>query len=217
MARSIEETTAWVAQVMAEKAGVTATEKVGERSIRISRRDYPPYVAGIVSKSSVSAQDVRDVLASDPTVDIVINVPSQGIWTGSAIEETRAAGVAFGGMADLQSCIGKEDPKAHVKPEFAFIERALSQHAKVSGITREADRVFLVHRRGAGDVRVLALYEYELTGEHIRTARERYGQFDLVLISNPNGKPTAGAKSVAEELQVETYLVGGLLGRLNRP
>ncbi|NHR07912.1 hypothetical protein HA052_22215 [Chromobacterium haemolyticum] len=217
MARTIEETTAWVAQTMAKKQGVLGVEKVGERSIRISREDYPPYVAGIVSKLSVSAQDVRDVLASDPTVDIVINVPSHGIWTGSAIEVTRAAGVAFGGMGDLQSCIAKEDPRAYVKSEFAFIERALRQHTKVSGITREADRLFLVHRHGAGDVRVLALYEYELTGEHLRTARERYSRFDLVLISNPNGKPTGGAKSVAEELQVETYMLGGLLGRLNRP
>ncbi|MGX6999517.1 hypothetical protein [Caballeronia sp. KNU42] len=217
MARTIEETTTWVAQVMAEKAGVLDAEKIGERSIRISRKEYPPYVVGIVSKLSVSAQDVRDVLASDPTVDIVINVPSQGIWTGPAIEATRAAGVAFGGMADLQSCIEKEDPRTHVKSEFAFIERALRQHTKVSGITREADRVFLVHRHGASDVRVLALYEYELTGEHLRTARERYGRFDLVLISNPNGKPTGGAERVAEELGVETYMFGGLLGRLNRP
>jgi hypothetical protein len=39
MARTIEETTTWVAQVMAEKAGVLDAEKVAERSIRISRRD----------------------------------------------------------------------------------------------------------------------------------------------------------------------------------
>jgi hypothetical protein len=217
MARTIEETTAWVKQVMEGKRGVLGVDKVGERSIRISRAGYPPYVAGIVSKLSVSAQDVRDVLASDPTVDIVINVPAQGMWTGSAIDATRAAGTAFGGMGDLQSCIEREDPRAYVKSEFAFIERALRQHTKVCGITREADRLFLLHRHGAGDIRMLALYEYELTGEHLRTAHERYGRFDLVLISNPNGKPTTGAKSVAEELQVEIYMLGGLLGRLNRP
>lgn len=217
MARTIEETTAWVAQVMAQKAGVSGVEMVGVRSIRILRADYPPYVAGIVSTLRVSAQDVRDVLASDPTVDIVINIPPQGFWTGSAIEATQAAGIAFGGMGDLQSCIAKDDPRAYVKSEFAFIERALTQHTRVSGVTREADRLFLVHRRGGGDVRVLALYEYELTGEHLRTAQERYGRFDLVLISNPNGKPTGGAIHVAKELQVETYMLGGLLGRLNRP
>ncbi|MBT9471824.1 MAG: hypothetical protein V4514_04230 [Pseudomonadota bacterium] len=217
MARSPEETTAWVAQVMAQKVGVEGVEQHSARSIRVSRSDYPPYVAGIISTQNVTAEDVAEALTIDPTIDIVINVPAQGTWRGPAIMAARAAGVAFGGMGDLQSCIRREDARGYVKPEFGFIERGLRQHDRVSGITREADRLFVIHRGGLVDIRVVALYEYELTAEHLREARDRYGQFDLVLISNPNGKPTQGARDVAVQLGVELHMFGSLLGRLNSP
>lgn len=216
MARPIEQTTAWVASVMATKRGVERVEQLSARSIRISRRTGPPYVAGIVAKQDVGPDDVREVLATDPSVDIMVNVLAQGTWRGAAIAAAEAAGIAFGGMGDLQSCIEREDPRSYVKPEFGFIDRGLRQHSAVSSITREADRLFLIHRRGMPDVRVVALYEYELTGEHLRAACERYGSFDLVLISNPNGKPTQGARDVARELGVELHMFGALLGRLNR-
>lgn len=216
MARPIEETTAWVASVMRQKTGVTSVEQLTARSIRVSRDEYPPYVAGIISQSSVTDEDVGAALAVDSSVDIIINVPAQGVWTGSAIRAAQAAGVAFGGMGDLQSCIQRQDPKAYVKAEFEFIDRGLRQHDRISSVTRDADRVFLVHRPGLPDTRVVALYEYELTAEHLRIARDRYGAFNLVLISNPNGKPTQGASEVARELGVELHMFGSLLGRLNR-
>lgn len=217
MARSPEETTAWVAEIMASKGGVESIEQLSERSIRVSRERFPSYVAGIISSRDVTPENVAETLAADPSIDILINVPSQGTWRGPAIRAAQAAGVAFGGMGDLQSCIGREDVRGYVKPEFAFIERALRQHDRVLDFTRDADRVFVVHRRGFADLRVVALYEYELTGEHLRAARDRYGPFDLVLISNPNGKPTQGARDVAQRLGVELHMIGSLLGRLNSP
>ena len=217
MVRPIEETTAWVVTVMAKKQGVVSVEQLSPRSIRVSREQYPPYVAGIISKLDVALEDVGEVLAADPTIDIIINVPAQGTWRGPAIMAAQAARVAFGGMADLQACIGREDPRNYVKNEFSFIERGLRQHGRVVNITREADRLFLIHRRGLTDVRVVALYEYELTAEHLRAARDRYGRFDLVLISNPNGKPTQAACDVANEIGVGLHMFGSLLRRLNQP
>ena len=191
-------------------------EQVSDRSIRISRDRHPPYMAGIISKRDVVADDVNVVLNENPGVEIIINVPAYGIWQGSGIFAAQVAGVAFGGMADLQSCIGQEDPSSHEKAEYAFIERGLRQHSRVANFIREADRLFRVLRNGLPEVRVLALYEYELSAEHLRTARERYGVFDLVLISNPNGQPTQGAARVAEEFGVELLMWGELLSRLNR-
>src|SRR5687767_6672794 len=105
MARPIEETTAWVAEIMAKKSGVTGVEQLSNRSIKVSRRDYPPYVAGIIAKSDVTHEDVDEVVATDPSVDILVNVPAQGIWRGSGITAANVAGLAFGGIGDLQSCI----------------------------------------------------------------------------------------------------------------
>lgn len=216
MARPISETTAWVAQVMREKQGVEGVEQISDKTIRISRNRNAPYVAGIISKRDVVADDVNAIVRENPEVDIIINVPSYGIWQGSGIFAAQLAGVAFGGMGDLQSCIGQEEPRNYVKAEYQFIERGLRQHNRVQNITREADRLFLLHRNGLPDVRVLALYEYELTADHLRAARDRYGNFDLVLISNPNGRPTQGAVRLAEAFGVELLMFGELLGRLNR-
>ena len=216
MARSISETTAWVAQIMREKRGVNDVDQVSNRSIRVSRDRYPPYVAGIISTWNVTDADVNAVLEEDPNVDIIINVPSAGVWQGSGIVTTRRAGVAFGGMGDLQSCIERENPSDYVKSEYEFIERGLSQHNRIQTIIREADRLFLLHRNGLPNIRVLALYEYELTADHLRTARARYGNFDLVLISNPNGRPTEGASDVAQTLGIELLMFRELLSRLNR-
>ncbi len=216
MVRPIEETAAWVVAVMAKKQGVVSVEQLGPCSIRVTRERYPPYVAGIINKLNVAPEDVGEVLAADPTIDIIINVPAQGIWRGPAIMATQAAGVAFGGMADLQSCIDREDPRNYVKGEFLFIERGLRQHSRVVSTTREADRLFLIQRQGLADIRVVALYEYELTAEHLRAARDRYGHFDLLLISNPNGKPTPAARDVANQIGVELHMFGSLLGRLNQ-
>lgn len=216
--RPIAQTTAWVAQVVSDKDGVEGVEQLSDRSIKISRRKYPPYRAGIISAYDVTDADVRAVLSVDAEVDILVNVPAQGIWQGTAIAAAADAGRAFGGMGDLYSCIGEEDPRTHVRPEFHFIERGLRQHNRVSEIVREADRLFLLKRTGdLPDLPVLALYEYELTAEHLRTARERYGDYSLVLISNPNGQPTQGARDLAQAMGVEFHMFGSLLGRLNRP
>jgi hypothetical protein len=201
---------------MREKHGVTGVEQVSDRSIRISRDRHPPYSAGIISKRDVIGDDVQTVLEVDPDVDIIINIPSVGVWQGTGIFATQLAGVAFGGMGDLQSCIAKEDPRSYVKAEYEFIEQGLRHHSRVQNIIREADRLFLLHRNGLPEIRVLALYEYELTTDHLRTARERYGSFDLVLISNPNGRPTQGAANTADALGVELLMFRELLSRLNR-
>jgi hypothetical protein len=60
------------------------------------------------------------------------------------------------------------------------------------------------------------LNEYELTADHVRTARSRYGAFDAILINNPNGKATSAASDVAKGLRVGIFMWREFLGRLNR-
>jgi hypothetical protein len=112
---------------------------------------------------------------------------------------------------------GEENVREYTRREYEFVERGLNQHDRVSGLEREFDRVYLVHRHHLPPVRFVMLNEYELTGDHVRTARSRYGAFDVVLINNPNGKPTSGALAVAEDMGIEIFKWRELLGRLNRP
>jgi len=124
--------------------------------------------------------------------------------------------MAFGGLGDLMSATSDEDVTQYVRSEFQFVERGLSQHSQVNRLERVHDRLYIAHRNNMTPVRFVMLNEYELTGDHIRTARDRYGTFDDVLLNNPNGRATTDATAVGRALSVRILKWGQFLGRLNR-
>ena len=73
------------------------------------------------------------------------------------------------------------------------MERGLRQHTRVRILERVHDRKYIIGRYGLDDVVVVLANEYELTADHIRTARDRYGPFTDILITNSNGDPTSSA------------------------
>jgi hypothetical protein len=137
---------------------------------------------------------VQPVLDSETPIEILINVPKESFWTGLAISATSARGVAFGGIGDLMSAVSKEDVGEYTRLEYDFVERGLRQHTRVLRLEREADRVYVVHRQSLAPVRFVMLNEHELTADHVRTARDRYGTLDAVLLNNPNGSWTTEAE-----------------------
>jgi hypothetical protein len=60
----------------------------------------------------------------------------------------------------------------------------------------------------------LLLNEYELSADHVRTARDRYGTFNAIL--KTNGRITEAAIAAANSMGATIYMWGQLLGRLNR-
>ncbi len=216
MARSAEQTTTWVAEQLSEVPGVIEAAVESPNTFRIIRRVYDPFVAAILSVPVVTAEILHPLLEADSAIEIVANVPKESVWTGGAIAFAATQGVAFGGMRDLMSAVDRENVREYTRSEYAFVERGLSQHDRVSRLEREFDRVYLVHRHQLPPMRFVMLNEYELTGDHLRAARSRYGHFNAVLLNNPNGKATTGALEVAEELGVGILKWGQFLGRLNK-
>jgi hypothetical protein len=192
---------------------------IGPNTLRISRKKRGPFVAGIISVPIVTAESLQPLLDADSEIEIVVNVPKESLWTGTAIAAAAARGVAFGGISDLMSAVSRnvENVREYTRREYEFVERGLNQHDRVSELEREFDRVYLVHRYRLPPLRFVMLNEYELTADHVRTARSRYGAFDAVLINNPNGNPTSGALEVAEDMGIEIFKWREFLGRLNRP
>jgi hypothetical protein len=216
MPKSAEQTTSWVAEKISSMDKVLEAEIIGANILRIARKSHDPFVAAIIAVPVVTAEIVQPLLDADPTIEIVVNIPKESLWTGSAIESAVARRVAFGGLRDLMSAVSRdEDVREYTRSEYAFVERGLKQHTSVSMLEREFDRVYLVHRYELPSLRFVMLNEYELTGDHVRTARTRYGSFDAVLINNPNGKPTSTALEVAKEMGVGIFKWGAFLGRLN--
>jgi hypothetical protein len=215
MARSAEQTTNWVAQKISEMQGAQA-DVIGPTTIRINRMNYPPFLAAIIAVRVVTAEVLQPLLDANSSIEIVVNIPKESMWTGSAIASAVDRGIAFGGLSDLMTAVNSaEDVSAYIRKEYAFVERGLRQHSRVLSWDREFDRVYLVHRYQLPSFRFVMLNEYELTTDHVRTARDRYGAFDAILINNPNGKPTSGADELAESLDIGIFLWAEFFGRLN--
>ena len=62
----------------------------------------------------------------------------------------------------------------------------------------------------------MLLNEYDLTADNVRNARDRYGGFSDILMTNPNGRATSAAEQAAESMGAQIYKWGEFLGRLNR-
>lgn len=217
MPKSQDQTTSWVATNISKMTEVQEATPLGPNTLQITRKKQGPFVAGIISVPIVTAEVVHPLLDANPQIEIVANVPKESVWTGKAIEAAVAKGVAFGGIRDLMSSISRENVRSYIRREYEFVERGLNQHDRVSELEREFDRVYLIHRHGLSPLRFVMLNEYELTADHVRTARSRYGTFDSVLINNPNGKATSSALELAKDMKIGIFKWGEFLGRLNRP
>lgn len=206
----------WIAERIESRSGVDDVEVVETQVLRVTRTDHPPMIVGTLSSPRVGASDLYSVFEQSQDVELVVNIPKESFWTGEAIDLLRDRAIAFGGMGDLHRAIDQPFVRSYRNPEYDFVLRGFKQHTKVESVKRLHDRLFLLKRFGLPDVTVVVLNEYELVADHIRTARDRYGGFTDVLISNPNGSPTTGATRVASDLGADIYKWGEFLGRLNR-
>ena len=206
----------WVADRICQRDDVKNVHLLRPQILQIARVDWEPFFAATLASAAVDRATVEGLATVGPEVDIFVNVPKESIWTGDAIAAVEENKAAFGGMADLHRAITEMTPSQYVNPEFGFVERGLRQHTNVSGLRRLYDRKYAIERPGLADVSVVLLNEYELTADHVRTARDRYGVFDSILITNPNGRSTGAADAAADSMGARIYKWGELLGRLNR-
>lgn len=213
---TLAETCEWVASNLRKAADVLKVEPLSDQVLRVSRRMYDPYVAGIVSVKRVEEDTISTLVDSPLGVEIIANVPKESYWTGGALSLARDNNIATGGYGDLLRIIDVQDVRAFQSKETTFVERGLSQHDRVSIFDRVHDRLYRISRNGFSDLTAVMLNEYELTADHLRIARERYGQFSLVVITNPNGQATSSAVDVARIMGVEILKWGPFLGRLNK-
>jgi hypothetical protein len=78
------------------------------------------------------------------------------------------------------------------------------------------DRLYRISRKGLPDLTVVMLSEYELTADHLRQARDRYGKFSDAVITDPNGRANASAEEAAESMGVQILKWAPFFGRLNK-
>lgn len=210
-------TSEWVARNLRDSEDVSKVEQLSDQVLRISRSNYDPFLVGIVSAKCVKADTIDSIVRSELEVEIIANVPKESYWTGGALKLAKKNNIATGSYGDLFRVLDLPDVRAFKPKETEFVERGLSQHDRISSFDRVHDRLYRISRNRLPDVTVAMLNEYELTADHLRTARQRYGQFSIAVITNPNGGPTSSAEETAQIMGVEILKWGPFFGRLNQP
>jgi hypothetical protein len=210
------ETSEWVAANLRQARDVSKVELLSDQILRISRAKYGPFIAGIVAVGCVETDTIRTLVESELGVEIIANVPKESYWTGEALALARGNRIATGAYGDLFRVLDLQHVRGFQPKETEFIERGLRQHDRVSSFERVHDRLYRISRNGLPDLTAAMLNEYELTADHLRTARDRYGKFSVVVITNPNGRATSSAEEAAETMDVQILKWGPFFGRLNK-
>jgi len=182
--------------------------------VSIERKKHPPFQAAILKLHLVDVEHVEPLLRS--SISVVTNFPKIGKWTGLAIDQCEAKGWAWGQWRVLLRAINSESPETTENPEIAFSRRALRQHSCVQKVSFAFDHLLLVSHVNGKTLRVALLYDYDLTGEDVRGARDSLGNFDILLKTNPNGSILPEAYETARSLGAKVFGIRDTLGYLAR-
>jgi len=206
----------WVAQKIAKHENVKSVEVISSNEIHVERKAGSSVDIATMSADRVDEESVAALLKDKGDIDFVVNIPKAAYIVGNTYALAEERNFGFGGLGDLFGALKSESPRAYVNREFEFVLRSLRQHRIVSQVTRVDDRRLLVQRKGLDPISVLVLNDYELAAEHVRHGIERYGEFQAIVRSNPNGGVTHAAAAAADASGVRIFGWGEFLGCLNQ-
>ncbi|WP_146131181.1 hypothetical protein [Nesterenkonia sandarakina] len=170
-----------------------------ENTVRVVRDSHPEALIGVLSTRDVERADARSLLEANEGVGFVLNLPKEGRFMGDAIVLLREKRIGWGGLGDairaLRDCEVLGD---YEERELTFVIRGLRQHRAITDFTLLDDHRILVIRRGLPDLVIYIGSEYQPTAHSVRSAIDRFGQFDIFAATNPNSDPTVEATEVAE-------------------
>lgn len=208
----------WVADKMRIDAGIIDVTQIADGLLYVTRSEYKPFnVAAISIEGKISKKHITGLFLPKGSPDFVVNVPTEAIWTGEAIKLIHKRSAAFGGMGDLSRASRLEEVSSYRFKQYQFVETGIRQHSHVSHIDRIYDRKFLVHRHDLPDLMVVLVDAYQMSAEDVRSARDRYGRFDVALKMTSYGKVTTAARDAADSMGAQAFLWGDLMKRLREP
>lgn len=210
-------TAKWCCAKLIAHTNITSAEPVGTNEIELilkEGREEPVRVA-TMSRQLVTGLELDRVYTSTE-IEFIMNIQKAALFQRDAIEMSELMGFGLGGLGDLYLAAAEGEFSSYLPKEFRFILRALRQHTHVSQVTRLNNRMLLVERFGKEDKRVLALNEYDLTADAVRSGIEKFGTPDLILTSNPNCSLSSEALAAAQSTGIDVYAIGELMSMLRQ-
>jgi hypothetical protein len=168
-------------------------------------------VAVIGVKGVIQAAHVQPIFIGTNKPQLIINVPSETLWSGSAIDIIHAHGAAFGKVGDISRAADTLDAGAFRNKNMDFFINAMKQHGNVTSVSYVFDSVFKLTRRVGTDLIVGVIDAYNMSAEDIRNAKTRLGHFDALVKSTSYGSVTEQAETAAEFMGAKALTFKGLM------
>lgn len=202
---------------LATHSKVESIDPLGPDLVRVNRKENDAVVVAAASVERLDADLLQDIINDAPErPDYIVNMPVESLVVGDAILLARRLGIGIGHFKELMGALGELDVTQYAPRDIRFVEQNLSQHDKVERIEPLAERHYRITRHGLPAATVVFLYEYDLTIDHLRKAKYRYGSFDAIVITNPHGGATGEADKLATTMNVRLYKWGAFYGALNK-
>ncbi|NVK21214.1 MAG: hypothetical protein HWD86_01735 [Kangiellaceae bacterium] len=207
---------AWVAKKLSEdENNIKVVETTAEDFLVIDRKDGNRFIVAVLGlKGIIRADAVRPLFSGENKPQLVINVPSNILWSGSAIDYIHSNNAAFGKMGDIYRSARVSNVGDFRDKNMGFFINAMQQHSNVRSVSYVYDTVFQVNRLMGNSLIVAVVEAYNMSAEDVRNARARFGNFDIVVKSTSYGSITKQAEEAARSMGAKALTFRGLLGCL---
>lgn len=205
----------WILEKLEDDKSIASKEIVSDSLLRIKRKEGKSITITKTQLSNINLNDVQSILANQDADFILHTVKDPWIF-GGAFEFLNRKRKVIGGFGDLFRVLGQDHNYPYLPSQVKFIVRGLEQHTKVSNVKRLDNKRYEIERYGLETVIIIAIDDYDIGVESIRSAVNDFDKFDAVLKSNPNGTITSSAVTLADSRELKVYKWGELLGILNK-
>lgn len=209
----------WTNKFMADKTkeshNVKAINQIGNNTSVVFRTDGPPFKVFTLSVENVQTELIKDIIDHEEDLNILVNIKKGYRISGEALNMLHSRNITFGGMGDLMRFMDQNDNLLKIDKEFNFVSRALRQHTKIKSFERLDNKRIKIQRLGMVEVIAIMINDYEVSIESVRSSLDLYEVFRVIVKTNPNGRITSEAKSLAASLNIEICTWGEFLGKLN--
>lgn len=209
--------TEWVADKLANISGLEISGRTPEGFLAVNTKEgYTFLVAVLGARGVINLPDVEPLFIGATTPQFVVNVPSNTLWSGTAIDRIHSASAAFGTLGDVSRAAEAGDAGSYRDRNMSFFINAMKQHGNVTNLSYVYESVFRVDRRIGESITVAVIDAYNMSAEDIRSARARFGHFDVVVKSTSYGSITTQATEAAASMGVQALKFRELMMRLAR-
>ncbi|MBO1418400.1 hypothetical protein [Streptomyces sp. FH025] len=210
--------TDWFIPKISDHQEVTQANRISDRRLLVQRRYSSPFTIAPVSGMENLTPSLVDEILDDAPADVICLVPKASHYLWPARERAKERESDVQTMSEVFWTVTADDPRGFLNKNVAYARRVLRQHSHVQRVEMICEASMKLIRVGRmPNVRLSVEYEYEFGSEALVKALEHHPGVNVVLNSNPNGKPTRAAMRHAENAGVRLLDMSSLMGILNRP